>query len=111
MKEAANRGGLRSELAFHFAFFHTFTGVIAPSGVWTLLAVVVMVPSLNVTVCSRKRECIIRSAVRIMSYRKYGRSSDNILITLVKYTPLKKAASNKYTMTMQVHRAMAGLSI
>ena len=56
MKEAANRGGLRSELAhaaFHFAFFHTFTGVIGPSGVWTLLPVVVMVLSLNVTVCSR----------------------------------------------------------
>jgi hypothetical protein len=32
-------------------------------------------------------------------------------IALAKYTPLKKAASNKYKLTMQVQKAMADLSI
>jgi hypothetical protein len=43
----------------------------------------------------------------MMSYRKREERSDNMRLTLAKYTPLKKAASNKYNITMQVHTAMA----
>jgi hypothetical protein len=32
-------------------------------------------------------------------------------IALAKYTPLEKAASNRYKVAMQVHKAMADLSI
>jgi len=42
-----------------------------------------------------------------MGYRKCESMSDNILLAPAKYTPLKKAASNKYKITMQVHTAMA----
>jgi hypothetical protein len=55
--------------------------------------------------------CTIRSWVRTMSYQKYVRISDTIRIALAKYAPLKKAASNRYKATMQVHKAMADLSI
>jgi hypothetical protein len=36
-----------------FSFFHTLTGVIGPSGVSTLLAVVVMLPPLRLTRAGR----------------------------------------------------------
>jgi hypothetical protein len=42
-----------------------------------------------------------------MGYRKCESMSDNITLTPAKYTPLKKAASNKYKIIMQVHTAMA----
>jgi hypothetical protein len=45
--------------------------------------------------------------VRTMSYRRCEVMSDNMRLTPVKYTPLKKAASNKYKITMQVNTAMA----
>jgi len=41
-----------------------------------------------------------------MGYRRCESMSDNIRLTSAKYTPLKKAASNKYKIMMQVHMAM-----